>query len=145
MWWTRGEQPVRVAFYFNTLSSVVTGLLSYGVGHSTSKIAPWRLLFIILGTLSTLLAILVYVVIPSSPVEAWWLTDREKFICIERVRENNTGMEDKKFKWYQAKECLKDPKPWLLAVFSCSQNICNSTSFYTLPCHLCLSFNSVLI
>ncbi|EPE06879.1 allantoate permease [Ophiostoma piceae UAMH 11346] len=125
MWWTRKEQPIRVAFYFNTLSSVVTGLLAYGVGHSNSSIAPWRLLFIILGCISTLLAVAVYVYIPSSPVEAWWLTDREKFICIERIRENNTGVEDKTFKWYQAKECLMDPKPWLLALFAIAQNICN--------------------
>ncbi|CAK7245112.1 MAG: hypothetical protein STHCBS139747_006681 [Sporothrix thermara] len=125
MWWTRKEQPIRVAMYFNTLSSVVTGLLAYGVGHSKSSVAPWRLLFIILGAVTLVLAVFVYIYIPSSPVEAWWLTDREKFVCIERVRKNNTGVEDKQFKLYQAIECLKDPKPWLLALFAVSQNICN--------------------
>lgn len=125
MWWTRKEQPIRVALYFNTMSSVVTGLLGYGVGHSHSSVAPWRLLFIILGAVTAVLSGLVYIYIPSSPVEAWWLTDREKFICIDRVRQNNTGVEDKTFKMYQVIECVKDPKPWLLFLFSVSQNICN--------------------
>ncbi|KAK2806202.1 hypothetical protein FQN50_005925 [Emmonsiellopsis sp. PD_5] len=60
-----------------------------------------------------------------SPVKCWYMTDREKYICLERVKGNNTGIEDKTIKWYQVKECLLDPKTWLLAVFSLAQNIPN--------------------
>lgn len=44
---------------------------------------------------------------------------------MERVKTNNTGMEDKTIKWYQVRECLLDPKTWLLALFSLAQNIPN--------------------
>lgn len=125
MWWTISEQPIRVAIWFNTLSSIITGLLSYGIGHSHSAVAPWRLMFITLGAITMVWAGIIYAFLPSSPVEAWWLDDREKFICLERVRRSNTGMEDKRIKWYQVKECLLDPKAWLITVFACATNIPN--------------------
>lgn len=127
MWWTVDEQPIRVAIWFNTLSSIISGLLSYGIGHSNSAVAPWRLLFIALGCITTTWAVIVYIFLPSSPVEAWWLNDREKFICLERVRKSNTGIEDKSIKWYQIRECLLDPKSWLISIAACALNIPNGT------------------
>lgn len=53
------------------------------------------------------------------------MSDREKYICLQRVKGNNTGVEDKTFKWYQVRECLLDPKTWLLTLFSLMQNIPN--------------------
>ncbi|KAL5338748.1 allantoate permease [Aspergillus crustosus] len=127
MWWMVSEQPIRVAIWFNNLSSIISGLLSYGIGHSHSAIAPWHLLFIVLGVITTLWSVAVYVFMPSSPVEAWWLNDREKYICLERVRKSNTGIEDKSVKWYQVKECLLDPKAWLISIAACALNIPNGT------------------
>jgi MFS transporter, ACS family, allantoate permease len=125
MWWTTSEQPIRVAIWFNTLSSIVTGLLSYGIGQTNTSVAPWRLLFYVLGAITTVWAVIIYSFLPSSPVEAWWLNDRERFICLERVRKSNTGVEDKNIKWYQVRECLLDPKSWLISVFACAVNIPN--------------------
>lgn len=53
------------------------------------------------------------------------MCDREKFVCLERIKSNNTGVEDKKIKWYQVRECFCDPKTWLLFVFGIAQNIPN--------------------
>lgn len=44
---------------------------------------------------------------------------------MQRVKGNNTGLEEKKVKWYQVRECLLDPKTWLLALFAIAQNIPN--------------------
>lgn len=125
MWWKTREQPLRVAFWFNQLSSVFSGLVSYGIGQTHTALAPWRLLFIVLGSFSLLWAAVLYIFLPDSPVQCWYFSDREKFVCLERVKDNNTGMEDKTFKWYQVRECLMDPKTWLLAVFSLSVNVPN--------------------
>ncbi|KAL4806608.1 MFS general substrate transporter [Aspergillus unguis] len=125
MWWKTSEQPLRVAFWFNQLSSVFAGLVSYGIGQTNTSLSPWRLLFLVLGAFSLLWAVVLWTFLPDSPVQAWWLTDREKFICLQRVRENNTGMEDKTVKWYQVRECLFDIKTWLLALFAVAQNIPN--------------------
>ncbi|KAE8147348.1 major facilitator superfamily domain-containing protein [Aspergillus avenaceus] len=125
MWWTTKEQPIRLALWFNQLSSVFAGIVSYGLGHAHTSLRPWRLLFLALGSFSTLWAVVIYIFLPDSPVKCWYMTDREKYICLERVKDNNTGMEDKTLKLYQVKECLLDPKTWLLAIFSCAQNIPN--------------------
>ncbi|KAF2151517.1 putative allantoate permease [Myriangium duriaei CBS 260.36] len=125
MWWTTEEQPVRVAMWFNQLSSVFAGIVSYGIGHSHSSIHPWRLLFLVLGAFTMLWAIVLAIFLPDSPVKCWYMSDREKFICIQRVRKNNTGIEDKTFKIRQVFECLADPKTWLLVLFSFAQNVPN--------------------
>jgi MFS family permease len=125
MWWKTSEQPIRVAFWFNQLSSVFSGVVSYGIGQTDTALAPWRLLFIVLGAFSLVWAVVLYIFLPDSPVQCWYFSDREKFVCLERVKDNNTGMEDKTIKWYQVRECLLDPKTWLLALFSLAQNIPN--------------------
>ncbi|KUL81813.1 hypothetical protein ZTR_11436 [Talaromyces verruculosus] len=125
MWWTTEEQPIRLAFWFNQLSSVFSGLVSYGIGHTHTNLHPWRLLFLVLGAFTILWAVVIYVFLPDSPVKCWYMTDREKYVCLERVKDNNTGVEDKKIKWYQVRECLMDPKTWLLVLFSLAQNIPN--------------------
>ncbi|KKY24550.1 putative allantoate permease [Phaeomoniella chlamydospora] len=125
MWWTTKEQPIRVALWFNQLSSVFSGIVSYGIGHTHTALHPWRLLFLVLGAFTVLWSVVVFVFLPDSPVKCWYMSDREKYVCLQRVRDNNTGVEDKKFKFYQVKECLMDPKTWLLATFSLAQNIPN--------------------
>ncbi|KAL4938921.1 hypothetical protein BDV06DRAFT_231455 [Aspergillus oleicola] len=125
MWWKTSEQPLRVAFWFNQLSSVFAGLVSYGIGQTNTSLSPWRLLFLVLGAFSLLWAVVLYIFLPDSPVTAWYFTDREKFVCLQRVKDNNTGIEDKTIKWYQVRESLFDPKTWLLALFSLAQNIPN--------------------
>jgi MFS family permease len=125
MWWKTSEQPLRVAFWFNQLSSVFSGVVSYGIGQTNTALAPWRLLFLVLGGFSLIWAVVLYMFLPDSPVQCWYFSDREKFVCLERVKDNNTGMEDKTIKWYQVRECLIDPKTWFIALFSLAQNIPN--------------------
>ncbi|KAL3474345.1 major facilitator superfamily domain-containing protein [Aspergillus californicus] len=125
MWWKTNEQPLRVAFWFNQLSSVFAGLVSYGIGQTSTSLSPWRLLFLVLGAFSLLWACVLYIFLPDSPTQAWYFSDREKFVCLQRVKDNNTGIEDKTVKWYQVRECLADPKTWLLALFAVAQNIPN--------------------
>ena len=125
MWWRRSEQPIRVAFWFNQGSSIFSGIVSYGIGQTNVSLAPWRLLFIVLGAYSIVWAAIVWIWLPDSPTTCRWMSEREKYICLVRVKANNTGVEDRTIKWYQIRECLLDPKTWLLAIFSCAQNIPN--------------------
>lgn len=128
MWWTNEEQPIRVAFWFNQGSSIVAGLVSYGVGHAnvaSTSIALWRLLFLVLGGWSVIWAVVIWLFLPDSPPTCWWMSERQKYVCLVRIQKNNTGVEDRKIKWYQVRECLLDPKSWLLCVFTIAQNIPN--------------------
>jgi predicted MFS family arabinose efflux permease len=48
-------------------------------------------------------------------MSAWFLNDEEKVTAIEHVRINQTGVENKNFKWYQVVELLfKDKETWPL-------------------------------
>lgn len=53
------------------------------------------------------------------------LTQTEKYWAIERVRENQTGIENKHFKIEQLKECFMDPQTWLLVLIVISSNVPN--------------------
>ncbi|KAL2434057.1 MFS-type transporter cnsL [Exophiala dermatitidis] len=126
MWWTKKEQPVRIAIWFNQFSTIFSGLIAYGVGRSHHDIAKWREIFLIVGGISVAWAIVIFIFLPDSPVNCRWLDERGKFIAIERVKVNNTGMEEKHMvKWNQVWEAVVDPKTWLLVTFGTAQNIIN--------------------
>ncbi|OJD40372.1 allantoate permease [Diplodia corticola] len=126
MWWTNQEQPIRAACWMSQFSSIFTGIISYGIGNATNiHLATWRLLFLVLGGFSLLWAVVVFLFLPDSPTNCRYMTDREKFICLQRIKDNNTGVESKEIKWYQIRECLCDPKTWLLFIFAIAQNIPN--------------------
>ena len=53
------------------------------------------------------------------------LSNAEKIHIIERVRANQTGIENKKFKLKQFKEVMLDPKTWLLSLIVITTNVPN--------------------
>lgn len=51
--------------------------------------------------------------LPNDPKRPRFLRNNtERHLAIERLRENNTGMESTEWKWYQVQEYLRDPKTW---------------------------------
>ena len=128
--WSKSEQPIRAAFWLNSLSTLFVGLISYGIGQSHTAIAQWRLLYLILGGFTMAWAILVLIFLPDSPTNCWYMSEREKFIALQRVKDNNTGMEDKTLKPYQIKECILDPRTWLIVLFGAAQNVTNGKSIH---------------
>lgn len=51
-------------------------------------------------------------VLPDSPMKAKCYTEEEKKLMVERVRANETGIQNKVYKKYQFVEALKDPITW---------------------------------
>ncbi|KAF4984068.1 hypothetical protein FZEAL_681 [Fusarium zealandicum] len=125
MWWTRTEQPIRTAIWLNTLFTVITGTVSYAIGLTNTNLAPWRLLYLVVGGFSAVWSVVVWIFLPDSPATCWQLSDREEWVAIQRGKGNNTGIQDTTFKWYQVKELLSDPKTWLLVTFAAAQNVPN--------------------
>lgn len=70
-------------------------------------------------------SITVFIVLPDSPMNAFFFTDTEKYYAIQRVAENKTGIINKKWKWDQALESIIDPKTWILFFFNIAINIPN--------------------
>ncbi len=61
-------------------------------------------------------------------MHAKFLTHDEKIYAIERVRSNQTGIENKKFKLHQAIESLKDPQIWFIFLINAVSNIPNAAN-----------------
>ena len=65
------------------------------------------------GSLCAAWGIIMFIFLPDSPVTAKGLTKREKRIAVDRIRENQTGVENKHLKPYQILEAAKDYKLYL--------------------------------
>lgn len=84
-------------------------------------------LFIIYGSVTMLVGIVVVALLPDSPSKAWFFSKEEKEAAIIRLAENQTGLESRQ-KWQisQVVEALKDPKYWCVALFVIAQSITNA-------------------
>ncbi|KAG6919497.1 hypothetical protein DXG01_005086 [Tephrocybe rancida] len=129
MFYTRTEQTLRVGYWFlmNGTAQIISGFISYGTLHiKTSGFEPWQWLMIITGIITLIVAVAFWFLFPDSPTNAWFLTKEERVIAVQRIKVNQTGVENKHFKKEQMYEALLDPKTWLFALFSLLDNIPNS-------------------
>ncbi|KUL87926.1 hypothetical protein ZTR_03881 [Talaromyces verruculosus] len=111
-WWTRQEQTFRTAFWLGgtPIGNFFGGLISYAIGSVHSSVSTWKLFFVFFGALSFGFAIILVVFMPDNQSNARWLTEKEKKIALERVRENQTVSSDNHWKWKQFWEALRDPQ-----------------------------------
>lgn len=124
----RKEQPFRTGIWFsmNGLAQILGGLIAYGIGHIDNSALPvWKFPFVIFGSATVLWGFIFVLFTPSSPTTAKWLTEEEKAIALIRLAENETGVDDHEWKWYQVREALKDPNLWLLNLTTIANNIVN--------------------
>ncbi|EIM88617.1 MFS general substrate transporter [Stereum hirsutum FP-91666 SS1] len=129
MFYTRNEQTVRVGYWFlmNGTAQIISGFISFGSLHiKTENFEPWQWLMIITGILTLITAICFFLFFPDSPTNAWFLTPDERVKAVQRIKGNQTGVENKHFKKEQMIEALLDPKVWLFALFSALDNVPNS-------------------
>lgn len=129
MFYTRKEQTTRVGYWFlmNGFAQIISGLLAFGTLHiKTTGFEPWQWFMIVTGTITVILAVFYWFLFPDSPTSAWFLTPDERSKAIQRIKENQTGVENKHFKMEQFVEAIRDPKTWLFALFAVLDNIPNS-------------------
>ncbi|KAJ5950019.1 allantoate permease [Penicillium verhagenii] len=115
MWWRRGEQTLRAAMWngMNGLTFIVGSLFTYGLGHIHSKtLFSYQIIFLFCGLLTVCYSFIVLLFMPDSPMEAKCLSDREKFIAVERLRANQMGIVSREWRWDHVWETLYDPKTW---------------------------------
>ncbi|KAI0357268.1 MFS general substrate transporter [Trametes cingulata] len=128
IWYAQSEVPFRslIWYSFNGWAGIFGGFVAYGIGHlDHPHIALWKYIFLILGAISVIFAVILWFFFPDSPVDARFLTAEEKVIAVKRVAEAKLGVKNKQFKWYQIRHALVDPKTWLLFVASIAAQIPN--------------------
>lgn len=119
-WYTRDEIPVRTGIWFagNSIGGLVASLFAFGVGHvpASDKVGPWRWMYIILGLATFLWAFVLWAFLPGAAVSAaGFLAPDERRWAADRVVVAGTGRtEGARWRWSQVRECLVDPKTWLL-------------------------------
>lgn len=113
-------------FFGNCLAALLGGLVSYGIGHISSSIASWKLLFIILGAVTSAYGLLLLAFLPDSPARALFLREKERAIAVHRTLENKTGVMDfGSFRWNQARQAVLDPQTWFLFLSTIACNLAN--------------------
>lgn len=93
---------------------------SHYIGHA---IKSWQLLFLVLGVATCVWAVFLVWYLPDSPMKAKCFTEDDKRLLVERVRANETGIQNKTFKKYQLVEALTDPIIWLYVLMQVSSTL----------------------
>ncbi|KAG9792238.1 MFS general substrate transporter, partial [Aureobasidium melanogenum] len=115
MWYTREEQPLLNAIWYcqSGVSLMCGGLIAFGVSHFNGHaIYSWQLLFLVLGAFTVIWAVCICWILPDSPMKAKCYHEDDKRLMIERVRHNETGIQNRHYKKYQVVEALTDPFVW---------------------------------
>ena len=93
------------------------GFVAYGISFDDGHLlAPYKIIYILLGGLAILVGVSVVVWLPDSPVHARTLTKEERIAALERVRDDQGGTENKRLKKDQIVEALTDIRTWLIVL-----------------------------
>ncbi|CAD1808619.1 Major Facilitator Superfamily protein [Candida parapsilosis] len=136
-WYKKDEQFLRTTWWFasNGIGGDLGSLVAYGLyKHQDSYSLPaWKLVFVVTGVLTIFLGFVIMLHIPDTPTGAWFLKEEEKVLVVERIRGNQQGFGNPRFKKEQFIEALTDHRTWLFFLFSIAHNIPNGgvTTFGT--------------
>ena len=125
----RHEVGLRIGIFFAAapLANTFAGALAYGITSGHSKLANWRLLFLVEGLPTILMAPVAFYFLPDSPDKARFLTEEEKAVAKARgVRQAGTAKRVGGINWKDVGLALKDPKCWITAVSPTDPQACTS-------------------
>lgn len=136
----RNELALRTGFFISAAplatsfaSSLAWVILKLG---EKGPVAPWRLLFLVEGFPSVLVAVMAWHVIPDGPGKAKFLTKREKKVARLRLRREkdpkSDGSKKSGVKWHEVLQTLLDPKSYITAVMF----FCTNMAFSSMPVFL---------
>ncbi|KAI0352702.1 MFS general substrate transporter [Trametes cingulata] len=128
MFYKKDEQGTRVSWFYVMvgLTQIFGGFVAYGISfYEGRSIAPYKIIYLLLGGLAILVGVCVVVWLPDSPVHARVLTKEERVAVLERVRDDQGGTENKHWKKDQIVEALTDIRTWLIVITTLMTSIPN--------------------
>ncbi|BGP17419.1 hypothetical protein JCM10213v2_005451 [Rhodosporidiobolus nylandii] len=137
--WPKHQQARRVSVFYcmNGLTNMFGGLTAWAVTfYKGTALAHWRIFYFMMGGLAFVVAAIVLLFMPDSIGTAKFLTEREKIVAYERVRDNGTGGRATKLKRSHVIEAVTDGKTWILMLL---------TALSSIPNGGLASFSSILI
>jgi MFS family permease len=127
-WYRRDEQAMIVTYWYcmNGMQQIVGGLLSYLFSHPTipdQRVRSWQALFISLGCLAILWGLFVMIWMPDSAMSAKCFSEADKTLMIERVRGNQTGLQNRIWRKEQLQEAFTDPQTYAYCLIALTTTI----------------------
>ncbi|KAI4623795.1 hypothetical protein J4E80_003607 [Alternaria sp. BMP 0032] len=145
----RSELAFRTGLFISAspLSASFAGALAYVITKvgEHGPLSPWRLLFLLEGFPSVLIAVWAWDFVPDGPGLAKWLSPRQREVAVMRLRsEKESEDEDQEEKYqggrtrgrvdfHEVLQTLKDPKSYLTALMFFSCNVAFSSMPVFLP------------
>ncbi|KAH8883375.1 MFS general substrate transporter [Thozetella sp. PMI_491] len=125
-WYTQQEQASRASVWVATLGifSTINGIVTFGIGHITGSLSPWKYIYLILGSITFLWGLVFLYVVPDNPATSRWLSQDEKVTAIQRVIENKSGTKSRAIDRSQIIEAFMDIKIWLIALIAFCNAFC---------------------
>ncbi|KAK7698023.1 hypothetical protein SLS64_012901 [Diaporthe eres] len=120
VWYRKDEHASRTALWItmNGVAQIIGCLLMYGIGKNISlTLAPWRVLFLICGALTSAAGVVFFILMPNGPKDAWFLDARQKEVLSLRMVQDREGGDKTNFSVAQLKEALSDAKSWFVFAF----------------------------
>ncbi|KAI9738276.1 MAG: hypothetical protein M1834_008774 [Cirrosporium novae-zelandiae] len=128
MFYRRSEQPLRMCLMLgcNGMASMWGALLGYGLGHvKNSSLAPWKLIFLVIGLMNFSWGWVFLWFMPDSPTSAKFLNHKQRVVAVDRVAENMIGVKTKGYKLSQAREAALDFKVLCLTLSGLACGVLN--------------------
>ncbi|KAI2901854.1 hypothetical protein CBS11852_2420 [Aspergillus niger] len=140
MWYTRAESTPRYGLWYCGLGTgqIIGGLISFAAQHAPATLSfhGWRIMFVVVGAVNVLVALLVLFILPATPSEARFLSISEKSRVEERLRQDQAGVGEKIFRAISLLEAFADLQTALLVLL---------TILITIPSGVITTFSSILI
>ncbi|KAF7197448.1 putative transporter, partial [Pseudocercospora fuligena] len=123
----KNEQAFRMGIWYSLTGyfSIVSPLINYGWGHVNGSLSQWHYMYFFAGGITILWGIILLFVLPPDPIRAKGFDVRERYILVARLRSNNSGVRNKKYKMSQVVELLTDLKFWLLFLMALLSMVSN--------------------
>jgi MFS family permease len=138
IWYKREEIAMRNALFIGcgALAGAFGGLIAYGVSFiNDSRIgATWRILFLIEGLPTLVLALLIFLFLPSRPESSKYLSAEERALATARLNPSQSGgAHTKKFQWSGFRRAFMDYKIYCCIVIYLGVNLTLSSISSFLP------------
>ncbi|KAJ3053814.1 hypothetical protein HK097_003330 [Rhizophlyctis rosea] len=110
----REEQAFRFGIFWlgTCIAGSTGGILAYFILQIKSQLHGWQSLFLIEGGLTVIAGAASYFFLPNVPREARFLTEEEKILADERLKDNKEPEGLSTLKWADVVAALKDWKLW---------------------------------
>ena len=123
LWYSKADLARRVGIFISagSVAGAFGGLIAFGVQHiENSPIKQWRILFLIEGCPSVVLALAVALFMPSRPDRSRLLSGAQKELCMARLSAENSVDSRRGIDWAGVKRTVTDWKTYVVSAgYSC--------------------------